>query len=64
VVLCAPASKNGARIEHPVRHLVCYRLRRSGFRNRTVRVRNQFGTARVLVRAPRSICVPSVKVAL
>jgi hypothetical protein len=64
VVICAPASKNLARIDHPVRHLVCYRLRRARFRPRVVRVRNQFGVARVLAAARRSLCVPSVKVPL
>jgi hypothetical protein len=64
VVICAPASKNRARIDHPVRHLVCYRLRSQRFRRRIVRVRNQFGVSPVLVASPRSICVPSVKVPL
>jgi hypothetical protein len=67
VNLCAPAGKDGAAIQHPVEHLVCYEIRelvRRKFRPRTVRVTNQFGSRAVTVTAPGLLCVPSVKVAL
>jgi hypothetical protein len=66
-LLCAPVSKNGEGVEHPVRHLVCYRIRDLGgrrFRQRLVRVHDQFGSRVVVVQLPAALCVPSLKVPL
>jgi hypothetical protein len=63
--LCAPVQKNRTRVQHPVRHLVCYPLRRLApkrFRKRQVRVVNQFGVELVRVLGPQELCVPSLKV--
>jgi len=65
--LCAPVSKNGGRIQHRVRHLVCYSRKRVGgkkFTLRQVRVRNQFGSKRWRVLRPVRFCVPSLKIKL
>jgi hypothetical protein len=67
VNLCAPAAKDGAAIQHPVEHLVCYEIRELGrrrFRGATVRVTNQFGSRRVALLAPGLLCVPSAKLPL
>lgn len=65
VLLCNPAQKNSTPVQHPVRHLVCYRIKDVGkrrFRPRIVRVQNQFGTEIVRATKPRTLCVPSLKI--
>jgi hypothetical protein len=65
VTLCAPVQKNKTRVQHPVRHLVCYAIRDpKKFSARVVRVVNQFGAEIVSVVRPSTLCVPSVKVLL
>jgi hypothetical protein len=60
--LCNPASKNGSRIVDKRAHLVCYRATSSQtFRTRRVVVKNQFGTTRLVVVKPTSLCLPSAK---
>jgi hypothetical protein len=62
VELCAPVSKNGGRVLHRVRHLVCYAIKRPGkFKPRKKRVHNQFGHAVVKAVKPGRFCVPSIK---
>lgn len=67
VNLCAPVQKNAAQVQHPVGHLVCYKVKdlsTTKFRPQAVRVSNQFGSQAVTVVKPRLLCAPSVKVAL
>jgi hypothetical protein len=62
--LCNPVSKNGSKILHPRAHLVCYETSEAGtepFKQRKVRVTNQFGRRELLVVAPATLCVPSLK---
>lgn len=64
--LCNPVKKNDTTILHPVQHLVCYRIKPAGrrFRKRLVQVTNQFGTELLAMTRPRTLCVPSLKLAL
>lgn len=64
--LCNPVEKtllsgSVTRIENPRAHLVCYRIQDSGVGPREVRVRNQFGIARLSVGAAQRLCLPSWK---
>jgi hypothetical protein len=65
--LCAPVAKTirakRSAVQHPVRHLVCYRIRRNRVR-RTVQIRNQFEAVNLVTRRPRALCVPSLKLRL
>jgi hypothetical protein len=62
VELCAPVAKNSGRVLHRVRHLVCYRVKRSTkVKIVKKRVHNQFGHALVKVLRPGPFCVPSLK---
>ena len=62
---CNPVSKNAERIPHPDAHLTCYHIRPVGhhpaFQPRSVVVTNQFGHGHLVVKRPRSLCVPSAK---
>jgi hypothetical protein len=58
--LCAPTSKNGARILQPRIHLTCYLLK-SARKGRTVALRNQFGQLKAAVGLRNLLCVPSTK---
>lgn len=61
--LCAPVQKNNERVQHPVKHLVCYRIvDRRRFRQRFVQTLNQFGKEVLRVIKPQTLCVPSLKV--
>jgi hypothetical protein len=65
VSLCLPARKNEERLLHPLHHLACYTIedvRPRPFRERVVRVTNQFGREVLRVVRPRTLCVPSLKV--
>jgi hypothetical protein len=65
VRLCTPVQKNRFRVQHPVRHLVCYSLRQAvPVPSRTRRVLNQFGTEIVTTGQSRTLCVPSLKIVL
>jgi hypothetical protein len=65
VRLCAPVQVNRVAAQHPIEHLVCYSIRDlSPFAPRAVRVFNRFGTAVMAVLAPRTLCVPSLKLPL
>ncbi|MEX2447744.1 MAG: hypothetical protein WD404_03255 [Solirubrobacterales bacterium] len=65
--LCAPAQKRWKKrltpLQHPVKHLVCYRVNR---RNvvRLAQIRNQFERRIVLTRRSVALCVPSNKLVL
>ena len=62
--LCAPAEKNGERIQHPLQHLVCYAITNLGGRPLSpldVRVRHQFGIVRLGILAADTLCVPTQK---
>jgi hypothetical protein len=58
-----PGSKNASKILHRQAHLTCYQTRDSGidFKARSVSVTNQFGTRKLAVLRPVSLCVPSLK---
>lgn len=62
--LCAPAKKKLGKqttpIQHPVKHLVCYRIRDDAV-NRKVRVRNQLEATKLIAKRPTGLCVPSNK---
>lgn len=58
--LCAPTAKNRGFIQHPVRHLLCYRIRSKKFRS-AFGIQNQFGRAVLVTRKPQSLCVPTLK---
>lgn len=65
VNLCAPVSKNGGPVRHPVRHLVCYRIQVLSprhFRERVVQTIDQFGREVLRAIQPRALCVPSQKI--
>jgi hypothetical protein len=62
--LCNPVSKNASKILHRRAHLVCYEtseVNSEPFKQRTVRVTNQFGSRELSVLAPGTLCVPSLK---
>jgi hypothetical protein len=62
--LCVPSRKFRRRAPRRVTftdHFLCYRVRRIPFRTRTVRLRDQFGRARVRVRRPFLLCNPVQK---
>jgi len=61
--LCNPVQKNTEPLVNRAAHLQCYSLGNfsAPFRSRVVRIRNQFGSEVLSVRAPRSLCVPSRK---
>jgi hypothetical protein len=62
--LCNPVSKNAGKILHRGAHLVCYETSdvvAEPFKQRKVRVTNQFGRRELLVLAPATLCVPSLK---
>jgi hypothetical protein len=65
--LCAPVQKiwkkNVTPLQHPVRHLLCYRIK-SGKVLRSVQIRNQFERHKLLTRKPIALCVPSNKLVL
>jgi hypothetical protein len=62
-VLCAPVSKNGGPVDHPVRHLVCYeRVDKAQALGRKLTARNQFGKTRLRTRKRLELCVPTNKV--
>jgi hypothetical protein len=58
--LCNPARKNGEPFRNRRAHLQCYATRGPALK-RLVDVQNQFGSQRLLVKAPRRLCVPSQK---
>lgn len=58
--LCNPAQKNSEPFSNTRAHLQCYRTRGPAL-NKLVAVQNQFGSQRLLVGAPRRLCVPSEK---
>jgi cysteine-rich repeat protein len=63
VRLCVPTNKNGEGVRDVTIPLECFKLRRSAAGGKSARqevtVRNQFGTERVTVLKPRTLCVPS-----
>lgn len=60
--MCNPVRKNDSRITQPAAHLVCYATKDvARFGPRNVVVSNQFGTSRLRVLRPVSLCVPSLK---
>jgi len=61
--LCTPTQKNEERIQHPVKHLVCYQIKDDKVK-KTVQVLNQFERKTVKTVKPVSLCVPSNKVVL
>jgi len=65
--LCAPAQKRWkgrvTRLQHPVKHLVCYRIDRRNVARRA-QIRNQFERRIVLTRRSVALCVPSNKLVL
>jgi hypothetical protein len=65
--LCAPAEKTLRRkvtpLQHPVRHLVCYRIKPKAV-SRRVQIRNQFETRILRTRKSVALCVPSNKLVL
>lgn len=62
-ILCAPVSKDGGGIDHPVRHLVCYvRTNKPPPVIRKLTAINQFGKKqRARTKRPVELCVPSNK---
>jgi hypothetical protein len=61
-LLCNPASKNESKVRNLRGHLLCYATRVAGtFPTRTVSVANQFGTVRLTLTRPNSLCLPSGK---
>jgi hypothetical protein len=58
--LCNPAQKNSEPFFNGPAHQVCYSTTGPPV-NRVVAVQNQFGSQRLLVGAPRRLCVPSQK---
>jgi hypothetical protein len=61
-LLCNPASKNESKVRNRRGHLLCYTTRVAGtFKTRRVSVTNQFGTVRLDVIRPNSLCLPSGK---
>jgi hypothetical protein len=58
--LCNPVRKNNEPLLNRRAHLQCYGTRGPAL-NRLVAVQNQFGSQRLLVMAPRRLCVPSEK---
>lgn len=65
--LCAPVQKEWRKkvtpLQHPVRHLVCYRIKAKKV-GRLVQIRNQFERRKLLTRKPVALCVPSNKLVL
>jgi hypothetical protein len=61
--LCTPTQKNDERVQHPVKHLVCYAIKDDKVR-KTVQVRNQFEQKTVKTKKPVSLCVPSNKLVI
>lgn len=59
--LCNPAQKNNESFQNRTDHLKCYAIRSSGFQQRTVHVRNQFGPDTLNVVKPERLCLPSAK---
>jgi hypothetical protein len=61
VTLCNPARKNREPFSNRRAHLSCQAMRvRSAFRARDVAVRNQFGSARLRVLRPVTLCAPAL----
>ncbi len=63
IQLCTPVDKDGSQIQHPVSHLVCYRITGANA-SLGVEVKNQFERRELVVRSARSLCVPSTKVVI
>jgi hypothetical protein len=62
VSLCAPVRKNKVLVRNKRDHLVCYQLRSAqSFHPRRVALVNQFGKAQLVVVAPQTLCLPSLK---
>jgi hypothetical protein len=62
--LCNPVSKNAGKVLHRSAHLVCYETSNviaEPFKQRKVRVTNQFGSRELSVLTPATLCVPSLK---
>lgn len=59
--LCNPVRKNSEPFVNRQTHLQCYSTNKGKAPNRLVAVRNQFGSQRLFVGAPRRLCVPSAK---
>ena len=60
-MLCNPVSKNHEAVDDLKTHLVCYQMTPSDFREKRVRVDNQFGSEVLVVKSRRVLCVPSIK---
>jgi hypothetical protein len=64
VMLCVPVQKTVGHavtpIGDPTTHLVCYAIDAPPIKARTVRVADQFTRAKVRIRKPAELCVPSV----
>jgi hypothetical protein len=56
-------SKDRTPAQHPVKHLVCYRIRGDRV-ERFVSVKNQFGKEILEAIRPKLLCVPSLKIRL
>lgn len=61
VKLCNPAKKNTEPYINKEAHLTCYAIKEPNFKKRGVIARNQFGSARLTVLKPKTLCVPSTK---
>ena len=61
--LCNPTDKDNEGVRQPDGHEVMYKLvdREGAFKKRTVEVRNQFGTAELVLKKPNRMLVPSAK---
>lgn len=61
VKLCNPAKKNTEPYINKEAHLTCYAIKEPNFKKRGVIARNQFGSERLTVLKPKTLCVPSTK---
>lgn len=63
--LCAPVSKNRAKLRSPALHLKCYGIQQKSEKPKKaeldVSVTNQFGEQTLTVLQPQSLCAPSLK---
>ncbi len=59
--LCNPAQKNSEQFLQNKVHLKCYQITTPRFNGRTVVTRNQFGSLTLTVKAPRNLCVTTLK---
>ena len=68
VALCNPVQKTWrgqtTRVTNPIDHLVCYSIATQPFRQRTVFIRNQFESRRLIAVKPIQLCLPSTKTVL